>query len=268
MVGIMFVAIIGCAVATGFSVAEPLQWPKLPRESLTLTLALAGGVGGSVTMLVYGYWIKEREWDTSEHLPLVRMDLAVAYGVTGFLALGAMFLASQTLLPQGSKVEGAQGLITMASMLKVKIGSMGEWIFLIGFWGATFSSLLGVLQGVPYLFADLIACWTKQSDANEKSVFDYSAANKTIPYKLYLVFLAIPSTLFLFFDRPIYLMLFYAAISSLFLPVLASALLLMNNRWVAPKYRNGWMANTTLIMALVLFVGIAVQGIVQGVLNR
>lgn len=262
MIGVMFVAIVGCAVVTSFSVAEPLQWQGFPEGSLPLTLALAGGVGGSVTMLVYGYWIKERQWESADSLPLIRLDLSVAYGVTGVLALGAMLLASQTLLPKGITVEGSKGLIEMASMLRGNLGMVGQWIFLVGFWGATFSSLLGVLQGVPYLFADLIHCWNQPS-TDDAPEFDYAGAAKTKPYRLYLAYLAIPSTLFLFYDRPIWLMVLYAAVSALFIPILATALLLMNNLWVQSEFRNGWKSNLTLFVALMMFVLIALQKVIE-----
>jgi len=36
------------------------------------------------------------------------------------------------------------------------VGPAARWAFLVGAWGAVFSSLLGVWQSVPYLFAD---CW-------------------------------------------------------------------------------------------------------------
>ena len=42
----------------------------------------------------------------------------------------------------------------MAAMLEPTLGAAGRWTFLVGFWGAVATSMLGVWQGVPYLFAD------------------------------------------------------------------------------------------------------------------
>ena len=42
-------------------------------------VAWAAAVGGSVTLLSYGYWIRERGWEGPERLRTVRIDLAVAY---------------------------------------------------------------------------------------------------------------------------------------------------------------------------------------------
>jgi len=39
----------------------------------------------------------------------------------------------------------------MAEQLNVLLGPTGHWFFLIGFWCAVFTSMLGVWQGVPDL---------------------------------------------------------------------------------------------------------------------
>ena len=36
------------------------------------------------------------------------------------------------------------------------VGPFGKWVFLVGFWAAVFSALLGVWQSLPYLFTDLL----------------------------------------------------------------------------------------------------------------
>jgi len=261
LVALMFVSIIGCAIAVGTSAGQPLTRPALPVGSLPLTLSLAGGVGGSVTMLVYGYWIGQKEWDTTAELKLVRADLATAYAVTGLLAAGAMLLASEILLPKGIAVEGQSGLIQMALMLEESLGAAGRWIFLVGFWGAAFSSLLGVLQGVPYLFADLVHCW--RTDGSTE--LDYQAAATSLDYRGYLVFMAVIPAVLLFADKPIWIVVMYAAVSSLFLPILTVTLLLMNNRsdWIGHAHRNGPLTNATMLLAVGLFCYLAIRTIAE-----
>jgi hypothetical protein len=36
--------------------------PTLPEGSLTTVFSVMGGVGGSVTLMSYGYWIQEAGW--------------------------------------------------------------------------------------------------------------------------------------------------------------------------------------------------------------
>jgi len=45
-------------------------------------------------------------------------------------------------------------IVALADRLQGPLGATGRWVFLIGAWGALFSSLLGVWRAVPYLFAD------------------------------------------------------------------------------------------------------------------
>lgn len=259
MIAVMFVTIVGCALALAPSAESLYSMPGLPLDSLTLTLGLAGGIGGSVTMMVYGYWIEQKKWTDASKLKLVRLDLGIAYSVTALLAFGAMLLASELLLPKGIEVEGQEGLIQMASMLQNSLGVKGKWIFLIGFWGAAFSSLLGVMQGVPFLFADLVCCW--QTRGQEKLDFDRAVYGSE--YRGYLLFLAVLPMGMLFFDKPIWIVVMYAAVSSLFLPILTAALLLMNNRgdWVGESNRNGWRTNTALVLAMALFFFLAVRAV-------
>lgn len=259
MIALMFITILGCALALGTSAQSLYAMPGLPLNSLTLTLGLAGGVGGSVTIMVYGYWIEQKDWTSTSNLKLVRLDLGIAYSLTAVLAFGAMLLASEVLLPRGVTVEGQEGLIQMASMLEDSLGAAGQWIFLVGFWGAAFSSLLGVMQGVPYLFADLVCCWREEG----RTKLDYSVAEHSSEYRGYLLFLAIVPMVVLFYDKPIWIVVIYAAVSSLFLPILTVSLLLMNNRvdWVGKQNRNGGVTNIALMLAMGLFLFLAVRAL-------
>lgn len=46
--------------------------------------------------------------------------------------------------------------LVLAGQLAEALGPLGKYAFLLGFWGAVFTSLLGVWQGVPYMFADYL----------------------------------------------------------------------------------------------------------------
>ena len=57
-----------------FTPANPLDHPQ-GFERSTLLFAIMGGVGGSVTMLSYGYWLREKGWQNSDKQPVVKIDL-------------------------------------------------------------------------------------------------------------------------------------------------------------------------------------------------
>ena len=54
--------------------------------------------------------------------------------------------------------EGPRLCLLLADRIGEEIGPVGRAIFLLGFWGAAFSSVLGVWHGVPFLFDDWFTC--------------------------------------------------------------------------------------------------------------
>ena len=80
-------------------------------------------------------------------------------------------------------LSGSKMVLAVADEMGATVGDIGRWAFLIGFWGAVFSSMLGVWQGVPYLFADFVHEWRNTGDAK---VIDTGS----VPYRAYLAYLA------------------------------------------------------------------------------
>ena len=123
---------------------------------MTWTVALIGGVGGTLTVLCYGYWIREEGRKGTEDLRMCRIDLGTGYAMTAVFGLAMVVIGSRLGQMSGS---GATLIVEIAEKLQTVLGSAGplaKWSFLIGAWGAVFSSLLGVWQSIPYLFAGLL----------------------------------------------------------------------------------------------------------------
>ncbi|MCC5021338.1 MAG: Nramp family divalent metal transporter [Candidatus Synoicihabitans palmerolidicus] len=63
LVGVMFAVVVGCAflLIPGWSeIMRGLLIPSVPAGSEWFFLGLMGGVGGSATMLCYGYWMRKK----------------------------------------------------------------------------------------------------------------------------------------------------------------------------------------------------------------
>jgi Mn2+/Fe2+ NRAMP family transporter len=245
-IGLMFAGVVFTAVASGpdwGAAARGLVVPSLPEGGSSWVLGLLGGVGGTVTVLSYGYWIREEGREGPQGLRISRVDLAVSYGMTALFGI-SMVLIGSTLQLQGS---GLKVAVLLAQRLEEVLGPAGRWLFLIGFWSAVFSSVLGVWQGVPYLFADFLRIHRGQAasavELRQSKAFRY--------YLLALALLPLPM-LWVSLQRA---QLAYAVLGSLFMPLLAATLLWMNNRkeWVGPL-RNGWLTNAALVATLVLFL--------------
>ncbi|TQF12339.1 divalent metal cation transporter [Myxococcus llanfairpwllgwyngyllgogerychwyrndrobwllllantysiliogogogochensis] len=251
-IALMFGAVLFTAVASQpdwAAAARGLVIPSLPDKSTVWVLGLLGGVGGTVTMLSYGYWIREKGREGPLGLKTCQADLTVGYALTGMFG-AAMVIIGSTLRLEGTGLKVAS---LLASRLEAVIGPAGYWVFLAGFWGAVFSSLLGVWEGIPYLFADFLRIHRKGPPGPTVDL------RTTRAWRLYLVALAIVPLPMLW--APLQrAQLAYAVVGALFMPLLAATLLWMNNRraWVG-SLRNGWLTNAALVATLLLFLGVGLQ---------
>jgi Mn2+/Fe2+ NRAMP family transporter len=249
-VGAMFVAIVGTAGLQAPPLAETLAGltiPRVPAGSVVLLMGVIGGVGGTVTLLSYNYWIREKGWTGAAWGRGVRVDLATGYALTGVFGVAIVALAAGTLHPAGVRVTGSDGVLEMAGLLGRVFGRPGELVFLFGFWGAVATSMLGVWQGVPYLFADYVGQMRAAPPGTP-----VRTASRT--YRGYLLFLTFPPMALLALGKPVWLVVSYAFAGALFMPFLAATLLVLNNRHVGDaRLRNGPVANGALVLCLALF---------------
>jgi len=269
----LFEKIMGACIALMFSsvvVTAILLWPgteavlsglfipSIPDadgEGLTWTVALMGGVGGTLTILCYGYWIREKNRYGLDQLTVCRIDLGVGWLVTIVFGL-AMVIVGTSVQIEGT---GADFLVVLSDQLEMTIGPVGKWIFLLGAFGAVFSSLLGVWQAVPYLFADF---WRLFIVRNPKSSLrDEGTLNlRNKPYRAYLYAIAfIPIFgLFVSFKE---IQILYTTIGAAFLPLLALGLLILNGRkkWIGAS-TNRPITVISLVATLVFFGWLAWKG--------
>ena len=259
-VGIMFVAVIVTAGVLGFSPASVASGlvPSLPSAAETpggfaWTIALIGGVGGTLTILGYGYWIREHQREGLEQLKTCRLDLAVAYTATGLFGIAMVLIASRL---HGIDGKGAALVVGVANELAVAIGPVGRWVFLIGAWAAVVSSVMGVFQVVPLFFRDMVSHAMPQQQASEPASSS-NAAWSPNPH-LWLAFLVLIPLPFLQ-ERFDVVQKYYAVFGALLMPYLAVVLLLLNReRWVKDKIaRHGPITLLGLLVTLGFFVMVA-----------
>jgi len=267
MVAVVLVAAVVAAPAPGAVLAGLVPGPPRDAGALGWTIALVGGVGGTLTIICYAYWMRETGRHRSADLARCRLDLALGYGMTALFGVGMIVLASG-LSGGGGALEGrGAGVIPLiaqriADTTGGPAGRALRWAFLAGALGAVFSSLLGVWQAVPYVFADWWAMrpWAgaggpgggdgPMPDAPPDAL-PASVGTGSLAYRGYLVALAtLPcSLLFASFETAQKL---YGVVGAGFIPLLACALLVLNNRprWVGERLCNRWPSNLALVGAL------------------
>jgi Mn2+/Fe2+ NRAMP family transporter len=173
------------------------------------------------------------------------------------LIIGASFLFGT-----GTTISDEGGLVAVSDPLGERFGVVAKWLFLIGFWSATTSSILGGWNAAAYLFADYVrtARRVPEEEAEELS-------EKSIYFRGFLAYCAFPPMVLFSFGEPVLMVIIYAALGALLLPFMAITLLWLLNRRVARDYRNRILSNALMVAAVLLFGVLAVQeiiGLLQG----
>ncbi|MEV1291406.1 Nramp family divalent metal transporter [Pseudonocardia sp. NPDC049635] len=295
-VAVMFVSVVGIAVLVGpdlGALASGLV-PRLPSGSVVYVLGLIGGVGGTITMSSYGYWLYAKGWKGPRWLSMMRLDNAVGYVLTGLFVI-AMLVVGSTVLFGMEITEDDRGLLVLGDRLGELYGQGVRILFLVGFLAATVTSLIGVWNGVSLLFTD----WTRAirlphgaaaaigteartptalaageepgpaPDGGERGdgpgragVYEAAAAERSWAFRAYLLWLTLPPMALLFLDRPFALTLAYGVLGSFFMPFLAiSLLLLLNSKLVPDGGRSRWLSNSVLVISSILFAVLLVTDV-------
>ncbi len=254
LIGLMFLVVL-CTAAYLLLSGEgsPVdRFSEVEYSRDILLFAILGGVGGSVTMLSYGYWLKERGWQEVENIHEARFDLFFSYFITGLFVLAVMYIAS-VLRVDGATVKGSAMVLGIADLVGEAVGPGGALLFKIGFWGVVFSSMITVWSGVPYIFCDFMLRH-KKLGIQSPSIKTHSPM-----YRSYLAFITLlPMALTLWLDA-VRNVINYTLISTLFVFGLAVTLLILNNsRKPDVLLKNDVFTNLVLLVAILAF---AVMGV-------
>ncbi len=265
-IGVMFVTVIVAAVSVKpdwagvFSGLLIPQIPDVTGEGLKWTIGLMGGVGGTVTVLCYGYWIREEGRRGLGEVKACRVDLITGYSVTAIFGVCMVILGSKLRLDQGTK--GATLIAALGDNLRDAIGgdlgTATKIAFLLGAWGAIASSMLGVWQSVPYLFVDswrLIRGEAKpkeNSDSNSETTSQNPERHPICRGSLVMIATVPAIGLFTKFET---IQLAYAVVGAAFMPLLALALVILNGRakMIGEAAKNSKLTNGVLIAILLFF---------------
>ncbi|MGW0787081.1 Nramp family divalent metal transporter [Streptomyces sp. NPDC002911] len=266
LIGVMFVVVVYVAIRVapdiGASFAGLL--PVLPDGSLVYTLGLIGGVGGTITMAAYGYWVNAKGWSDTSWMKVMRIDNRVAYITTGIFVVAMLIVGAELLhSSQIALTKGDRGLIDLGQILEDRFGAGTAKLFLVGFFAASFSSLIGVWHGVSLMFADFverIQAARVGAGAEKASGVTVRRQERSVPFRAYLLWLTFPPMTLLWLDEPFGLVIGYGVLGAFFMPFLALTLLWLLNSSRTPKeWRNGWLSNGMLGAAGLLFIVLCVQ---------
>ncbi|MFF6785625.1 Nramp family divalent metal transporter [Streptomyces sp. NPDC012510] len=272
LVGVMFVVTVYLAIRVTPNLADAFAGllPVLPdeKDSILNTLGLIGGVGGTITLAAYGYWVNAKGWTNTGWMKVMRLDNRVAYITTGIFVISMLFVGAELLHSANIAIaSGDKGLIQLGDILADEYGTATAKFFLIGFFATSYTSLIGVWHGVSLMFADFVERFRKRGEATGgETASGREVASgrheKSWPFRAYLLWLTFPPIVLLFQGQPFRLIIIYGVLGAAFLPFLAATLLwLLNSSRTPREWRNGWVSNGMLAIAGLLFLVLAVKQI-------
>lgn len=265
LIGVMFVTVVGSAAVVLANLGDISYslTPSMPTGSFSRILAVIGGVGGTITLTCYSYWIAAKGWRGKKWVGMMRADISTAYVLTGIFAIAVLIVAAELLFGTGITISGNEGLVKLAEAYGDRFGSIARWVLLIGVWAAVFTSIVGPWHGCSYLFADFV-----RIVRNRKAGLDTvkPPSDKGLSFRAYLALMTFPPMLLLLFNTPVVLIIIYGIAGAIFMPVLAFALLLLlNSRRVDTEHRNRTITNVLLCAIIALFIYLGVSQLMETV---
>ncbi|MGW0602844.1 Nramp family divalent metal transporter [Streptomyces sp. NPDC002640] len=264
LVGVMFLVTVYLAIRVVPNLGGLLAGllPVLPdgQDSVLNTLGLIGGVGGTITLAAYGYWVNAKGWTGPGWMKVMRLDNRVAYITTGVFVVAMLIVGAELLHSSGVAIaSGDKGLIQLGDILEEEYGAATAKFFLIGFFATSFTSLIGVWHGVSLMFADFVARYRTKRAATGEEVAE-GRRERSWAFRGYLLWLTFPPIVLLFQGQPFRLIIIYGVLGAAFMPFLALTLIwLLNSSRTPAEWRNGVLSNVMLAVAGLLFLVLCVK---------
>ncbi|MET8469762.1 Nramp family divalent metal transporter [Streptomyces sp. NPDC006422] len=266
LVGVMFVVTVYLAIRVTPNLGDAFAGllPVLPdeKDSILNTLGLIGGVGGTITLAAYGYWVNAKGWTNTSWMKVMRLDNRVAYITTGIFVVAMLFVGAELLHASHTAIaEGDKGLVDLSKILEAEYGTATAKLFLVGFFATSFTSLIGVWHGVSLMFADFVERYRLSRVVTGEEVAR-GDREKGWPFRAFLLWMTFPPIVLLFQGQPFRLVIIYGVLGAAFMPFLALTLVwLLNSSRTPANWRNGWLSNGMLSIAGLLFVVLCVKQI-------
>ena len=141
VVGLMLLTFVGTLVLVGVDAGDAVAGlvPSFPdTDAVFLTLGMAATTFSIVAAVYQGYLMREKSWGPDQ-LESEGLDSFVGIGVLGAISVIVLLTSAGALYGSGEPAFSAQG---MADQLEPLVGAGAFYLFTIGFFFASFSSLV------------------------------------------------------------------------------------------------------------------------------
>lgn len=219
--------------------------PQIPTGALLTTIALIG-----TTVVPYNIFLQsslvQEKWgkddDEAVSLKESRLDTTVSISVGGLITLAVMATAMGGMYAHGMTAETAEDL---TRSLEPLLGDAASWVFAIGLFSAGFTSAVAGPLGAAYAISGTLG---------------FSTDLKRTPARIVWISVLVVGGLFAITGiNPIQIIIVAQAANGLLLPIIAIFLMIvLNNRRLMGRHRNGPIANFLGWIVCAIVTGLAV----------
>ena len=249
MVGIMLISFLITLIVTKPDLLLVLKGlkPVIPEGSLIMMIALVASSFSIAGAFYQSYLVQEKGWKKTQVGQVVRESFV------GILVLGSisgMILISSgaVLFPQGIEVNSATD---MGKALEPVYGSWATYLFMLGLFGASFSSLVGNATIGGTLFADALSLGRDLS-------------SRPVRLSISMIMIIGAAVAIIFGGLPLQLIIFAQAVTIFIVPFIGLGIfLLANDRAVMGNLVNKSGTNVLGIIGLIVLFGLAIGNFIK-----
>ena len=247
LVSIMLIAFLITVILIQPSIIDILKGfiPVIPSGSIGLVIAMFATSFSIVGAVYQSYLVKEKGWQLSD-AKSGKQESFIGIFLLGFISFLIMISAATILKPQGLVVNDA---VEMGMALEPSFGSWSTFIFMLGLFGASFSSLMGNATIGGSLLADGLGMGHKLSN---------------IKVKLFIVLVMVFGSAvgIIFGSAPLNLIIFAQAITIIVVPFIAIAILVVaNDKKIMGELKNKYLSNILGIIGLLVLIYLAFNNV-------
>ncbi|KPM47595.1 Nramp family divalent metal transporter [Jiulongibacter sediminis] len=245
---------------------------QLPKASLAFAFGAFGitGVGGD-EIIHYNYWCLEKgyaaysgkpdqsaEWQrrVKGWLKVMNLDALIAMVIYTTVTAAFYLLGAAVLYKSGNIPEGYGMIDALSTIYTETLGPNARLFFLAGAFVVLFSTLFASLAAWTRQFADLFG------QLGLVDFFNTSERIKVIK-KLSWVLPLIWVSLFLFIEKPVFMVLLGGIVGSVILFLVVGAVLYFRYRRTSIEFKPTLAYDILLILSSISIIGIGIYGIVK-----
>ncbi|RAJ92585.1 NRAMP (natural resistance-associated macrophage protein)-like metal ion transporter [Larkinella arboricola] len=249
LIGVMVVAFMITLGFAGPDYSEVVTGfvPSMPTGSLGLIIAFTASSFSIVGAFYQSYLVQERVRVN----PAVRsqpVDTVTGMTLMGLMSATVLICAAAVLHPKGLKVASASD---MGKALEPIFGPYASALFLIGLFGASFSSLVGNATVGGTLLGEALG-------------FGNQLGSKVVKYLIALVMVIGASIAIIFGKLPLELIIFAQSITILVVPFIGVAMYAIgNDSAIMGRYTNSTFVKIIGALGLLVIFGLALSNVNQ-----